>query len=67
MRHFEINGSIQEIDKKWRTNLTCHVVAETAQRALQLAVDKHAGFDVFSLNHRGRVDIIEDDEQHSDA
>ena len=60
MKHFEINGSEPAGEGKWRANIVCHVVAETAQRAMQLAIEKHPTMEVWSLNHRGRVDIIED-------
>ena len=60
MRHFEIHGSALQPEKTWRLNITCHVVAENAQRALQLALDKHPEMDVHSLHHKGRVDIIQD-------
>lgn len=60
MRHFEIRGSTAQPEKQWRINITCHVVAETAQRALQLALEKHPMMDVYSLNHKGQMDIIED-------
>lgn len=60
MRHFEIHGSAAQPDKQWRINITCHVVAENAQRALQLALEKYPEIDVHSLHHKGRVDIIQD-------
>ena len=59
MRHFEIMGSMQEEGKSWRSNLNCHVVAENAQKALELALEKYPSLDVWSLHHKGRVDIIE--------
>lgn len=62
-RHFEIKGSKEQPEKTWRQNIVCNVVAETAQRALELALEKHPDLDVFSLIHRGRVDIIEDNKE----
>ncbi len=59
MKHFEIMGSLKEEGKNWRTNLTCHVVAESAQKAIQLAIGKHPAMEIWSLQHKGPVDLIE--------
>jgi hypothetical protein len=60
MKHYEISGSELQPEKQWRTNIICHVVCATAQRAMELAMQKHPGMEIHSLVHRGKVDIIED-------
>lgn len=60
MKHFEILGSEKAEGEQWRTNLVCHVVAVTAQKAMQLALEKHPDMVIWSLNHKGRVDIIQE-------
>ena len=60
MRCFEISGSFQEPEKTYRTNVICIVAATNAQRAIELVMQKHPGIEVWSLQHRSRVDIIED-------
>ena len=60
VRHYQINGSEPQENKQWRKNIVCHVVADNAIRAMELAMAKHPNMDIFALNHRGEVDIIED-------
>lgn len=62
MRHFEIQGSTSQPDKQWRLNITCHVVAYDAMRAMQLVLIKYPEIDIHSLQHKGKVDIIEEKE-----
>ena len=61
-KHFEIMGSERDLEKRHRVNITCHVVAESAERALLLALERHPGMEVWSLQHKGRVDIIQEQE-----
>lgn len=62
MKHYEINGSTPPDPKAkypHRANIVCHVIADDAPTAMRLAIEKHPGLEVWSLSHRGRVDIIE--------
>jgi hypothetical protein len=68
-RHWEVRGSLPPETVaasqghpayKWRKNVTCHVVAESAGRALELTEQKHPGIEVWDIHHRGEIDIIED-------
>lgn len=60
MRHYEIQGSLPSPEgKQWRTNVICHVVADDASMAMNLALQRHPDIDIWSLQHKGKVDIIQ--------
>lgn len=60
-RHWEIRGS--KLDGKWRKNINCHVVADNIMLALHLAAQKHPTADWFAVEHRGHVDLIQQDDR----
>ena len=62
MRHFEVQSTIVEEGKKWRTNICSHVVADSVIRAIELVMEKHKEKDVvvWGVQHRGNIDIIQD-------
>ena len=65
MKHWEVNGSIELPPRegssyRGRQNITAHVLAASARRAIELVEAKHVGIEVHSVQHRGRIDVIED-------
>ena len=60
MKRYEIMGSHLIEGGKWGANETCHVVAATAQRAVELVMVRYPDLEIWSLHNKGRVDIIED-------
>lgn len=66
MKHFSIFGVLppnpESADRHRRVNKTLEVVAATAQRALQLADERFPGIEIYSLQHRGAIEIIQDSE-----
>lgn len=61
MKHFEITGSYQKPEHRYRQNIRVYVVTETAQRAMHLVLDKYPDVDIWSINHKGSVDVIIDE------
>jgi hypothetical protein len=64
MKHYEVHGSKPGAERKgypqqWRQNITCHVVAESLQKAVQLTLEAHPDAELHSVSHRGMVDIID--------
>jgi hypothetical protein len=61
--HYEVTGSLPpKPERQWRTNRIAHVVAPNAKRAIELVEALHPGIEVFTVLHRGHIDIIEDDQ-----
>jgi hypothetical protein len=60
MRHYEIQGSILLPGEQYRRNMICHVIADSASRAMTLVLEKHPGIDIWRLEHRGSIDVIDD-------
>lgn len=54
-RCFDIQGSLPKTvgEHTWRKNIQLIVIASTAERAMELAKEKHPGIAVWSLIHRG--------------
>lgn len=65
-RHWVVRGSVPKTDpRSWRENVECRVVAETAERALACVRAKHPEILIWSLEHGGKIDFIEDQEPSS--
>ena len=65
MKHWEIRGSMppaipQGHSYAFRENVTSHVIAASARRALELVEAKHKGIEIYSAQHRGKIDVIDD-------
>lgn len=64
MKHWELHGTVPWEDQKraafGRRNVTAHIVAPTARRALELAEAKYAGLEVYTISHRGLIDYIDE-------
>jgi hypothetical protein len=66
-QHWQITGSMPPVDRpgysrNWRENVTAHVVAATAERAIELLKLRRPGITIFSVNNRGAIDFIDDTE-----
>ena len=60
-RHWEVRGSMPAKNAgHWRENVVCHVVTDSARRALDLVEAKYAGITIHSVYAHGKIDIIED-------
>jgi len=59
LRLWVIAGSMPPTPaKQWRTNVTVHVLASTAARALAVAEERRPGLRVSSLAHKGETPNI---------
>jgi hypothetical protein len=65
MKHWQVQGSMPLAMRpgrsyEYRENVTAHVIAASARRAVELVELKHAGIEIHSVNHRGQIDVIDD-------
>lgn len=58
--HYEIQGSKMRPGDKYKTNITIHIVTTDITRAIKLAQDKHEELEIWSIEHRGNIDVIDD-------
>lgn len=71
MKHWQVQGSMPPAMRpgnthEYRQNVTAHVVAVSARRALELVEARHVGIEIHSIQHCGKIDVI-DDSKGSDA
>lgn len=60
-KHWEVRGSLPpEGNRTYHKQQTCHVLALSAARAIELVEKKYAGITIWSVVHRGEIDVIED-------
>ena len=67
MKHWQVQGSMPAMIRDghshpWRENITAHVIADSAHRAIELVEEKHIGIEIHSVTHRGKIDVIDDRE-----
>lgn len=67
-RHWEVGGSLPpEEGRNWRKNVVLHIVTATVERALVLARVKHPELMIHRVEHRGQLDIIDDQSDQVDS
>lgn len=65
MKHWSVYGSVPPPPEatgrdRFVSNKTIEVVCIDAQRALELVKQKYPTIEIHSIQHRGKVEIIED-------
>ena len=60
-RHWFVQGSMPPEPGKphWRKNIEAHVVTDSAAKAIALVVEKYPDIDVWTVTHRGAIEIID--------